>query len=1107
MMKMKQSFLGKVCLLALFVILTGAQLFAQKVTGVVVDDSNTPLPGVTVVVKGTTNGVITNNDGNYSISTSDANKDVLLFSFIGFETKEVKINGSKLINVQLKTNVLQIEEVVAVGYGVVKKRDVTGSVASVSGKAILATPAANVMQAMQGKLAGVNIITQDGRPDAAVSIRVRGGGSISQSNDPLILVDGVAVSSLSDIPAYQIESIDVLKDASSTAIYGARGANGVILVTTKSAKAGKPSISFNSYMKLNTPTKYLKALNPYDYLKNVWANSAENGDAYRLPFEQLFGIGSYLTNNPGGIDSYKNMATDDVQKDVYNSSVSWNHNFSITGGTDQTKILFSVNYLDEEGMKINSYAKRANISLKVNQKITDNVDFSLDTRFTNDNVLGNEGTTSGSGSILSSAYRFRPISTAHILGDLSALTVGNIENFGKNNLWDQFSPVARTADYDPLTISSNLQSMATLNWHITKAITFHTDFNYNKGWGQVKNWGGAIYNNYIDVSTNLPTYAGAVDYTKSDSWGMRWSNTVNFNYTLANIHKINFLIGNEVTNSGGSSMRIQANRFPVNFTKDNAFAMINQYDQATGNSVISSSLSMPSRIMSVFARANYSLMDRYLFTATFRADGSSRFTPQNRWGYFPAGAFAWRLSEEPFMKPITWIDNLKVRLSYGSVGNDNISSALWSQLWKSSTDPRLEYSLNHQLQSSYDYASSSMANLNLKWETTITRGFGVDFAFFKNKLTGTVDLYSNTTKDLLMQTANPAITGFTTTFANIGQTSNKGVELSLTGTILKNKDWEVTANANININRGNVDQLAPNVTGQYGTNWASSATYPASDYIFKVGSPVGLVRGLTYTGFYTADDFTYANGVYTLKTGIPDLSSFVGVLHGITGRPTGQYAYPGLPKFKDQNVDGVINDLDLGVIGNMNPVHTGGFNFNVTYKNFDFGAYFNWSYGNQIYNVNKLASMYGPKEQGVYDNKLAIMNNAYKIYDVVNGQLQLLTTPDQLNAANVNATLPLANGEEGITSTLGIENGSYLRLNTLTLGYTLPKTLTKKAGISSLRIYGSIYNVMTITGYSGLDPEVNANTSQNSSIYPTTGLDWGTYPRARSFTFGINLNF
>ena len=216
---------------------------------------------------------------------------------------------------------------------------------------------------------------------------------------------------MSDIPAYQIESIDVLKDASSTAIYGARGANGVILVTTKSAKSGKASISFNSYMKMNTPTKYLKALNPYDYLKYVWANSAENGDAYRLPFEQLFGIGSSMSNNPGGIDSYKNMATDDAQKDVYNSSVSWNHNLSITGGTDQTKILFAVNYLDEEGMKVNSYAKRANISLKVDQKITDNVDFSLDTRFTNNNVLGNEGTTSGSGSILSSSYRFRPIAT------------------------------------------------------------------------------------------------------------------------------------------------------------------------------------------------------------------------------------------------------------------------------------------------------------------------------------------------------------------------------------------------------------------------------------------------------------------------------------------------------------------------------------------------------------------------------------------------------------------------------------------------------------------------------------------------------------------------
>ena len=296
---------------------------------------------------------------------------------------------------------------------------------------------------------------------------------------------------------------------------------------------------------------------------------------------------------------------------------------------------------------------------------------------------------------------------------------------------------------------------------------------------------------------------------------------------------------------------------------------------------------------------------------------------------------------------------------------------------------------------------------------------------------------------------------------------------------------------------------------QYGTKWASSSTYPTNDYILEKGSPVGIVRGLVYDGFYTTDDFNYANGVYTLKEGISDVGNFIGVVHGIGSkeRPSGQIAYPGVVKYKDLDGSGTIDEKDVTTIGDMNPTHTGGFNITTTYKSFDFGAYFNWSYGNEVYNVNKLGSLYGYKEVGVYENKLAILNNSYKLYDVIDGQLVRFNTPEQLKAANTNASLPLAYNENGVTSSLGIEDGSYLRLNTVTLGYTLPDRLIKKAGISHLRFYGTIYNLLTITGYSGLDPEVNANTAQNHAVYPTTGLDWGTYPRARSFVVGVNLNF
>lgn len=1086
----------------------------RTISGKVTSESDEALTGATVSLKGSEKATTTNSSGDYSISIPSTGKEVLIISYVGKENKEIIVGNRSLINISLTSISSKLNDVVVIGYGTVLRKDLTGAVSSVSGKEIAAVPVANVAQAMQGKLPGVNVVSQDGRPGATVSILIRGGGSISQSNQPLILIDGVP-GTLSDVPADQVKSIDVLKDASSTAIYGARGANGVVLITTKGAQSGKTVVSYNSYMKSNTPAKYLKALDPYDYLQYVWANAAANGSAYQAPFEQLYGLGDSTRLNTGGINSYKNMPTDDPQKLLYNNSTSWNHDLTVAGGTDRTKMLFSVNYLDDQGMKINSYLKRSNVSFRIDQKVFDNVTFGLNIRYTNDQDMDDEGTTSGSGSILSSAYTFRPIATNHILGDLNALNLGDIEQYGQNVMWDQFSPASRTGDYFPLTLNQKLGGIAYLDWKVIKGLTYHTDLNLNQGWGQQKYWSGAIYNNYIDPTTGDATYAGALKYGKSDSWGLLWTNTLNYDFTINKIHRFNLLAGQEVTNSGGTGMVITADHFPSNFDEKTAFAQINQYDQTAGTSTFSSSVSIPDRITSYFGRANYSLLNKYLFTATFRADGSSKFSPEHKWGYFPAGAVAWRLTQEPFMQNINWLDNMKIRASFGEVGNDGISANLWSQEWGSVTDQRQEYDLNGVPQSAYSLASSTLANPNLKWETTITRDVGTDFTLLKNRLSGTVDVYWNTTKDLLMLTSIPGITGFTSTYANIGQTSNKGIELSLSGTIFENKDWRVSAGGNINFNRNNVDKLAPNVTGLYGTSWAGvSATYPINDYILEPGHPVGLVRGLTYEGVYTPADFDYSNGVYTLKQGIPDIGSWITVVHGLTtaDRPAGQNAYPGLPKYKDISgpdgkPDGVIDDNDISNIGNMNPKNTGGFNLSATYKGIDFGAYFNWSYGNQIYNATKLGNFYGPKEQGVYQNKLDIMKNAYKIYDVENGQLVRLTTPDQLNAANKNATLPLSYEEVIGVSTLGIENGSYLRLNTLVLGYTLPKSLTSKVGINNLRVYGSIYNVLTITGYSGLDPEVNTDPSHNQAVYPTTGLDYGAYPRARSFVFGLNVSF
>lgn len=1079
---------------------------AKKVTGTVLDEQGQPMIGVTVRLRDGKAGATTDLDGKFSIEVPQ--NSVLVFSYIGYQEYTLTVGDRNDYVINMESENAALDEVVVIGYQTIKRKDLTGSVASVRGEDVATMPVANVAQALQGKLPGVNVTTQDGRPDATVSIRVRGGGSISQSNDPLILVDGITVKSLDDIPSDQVESIDVLKDASSTAIYGARGANGVILVTTKGAKEGKVSVSYNGYVKFNTPTKYLDTLDPYDYLSFVWGNAAALGDAYRVSFEKLYGLGSYAGNNAGGIDSYRNVPNQDIQKDVYNSSVSHNHDLTITGGNDKTRMLFSANYMDEEGMKINSYARRASFNFKINQKITKNLDVSFDARYSDRRTMGDEKTTNGSGSILSSSYRFRPIATSDILGDLDAMREGNMEMYGRQSTWDRYSPAARIGDYEPLYIKQRLRGTASLNWRIIDGLTYHTDLSYNRTWEEDKIWGGAIYNNYMNDATGEKLYAGSVEWAKRGSWGLRWTNTISYDFNfLPEDHRLNLLLGHEVTDSGGDEIEIDANHFPANFTKDNAFAMINQYDKTAGTSNFFSGVDMPERILSFFGRVNYTLLDRYLFTFTFRADGSSKFSPEHRWGYFPAAAIGWRISEEPFMESTRdWLDNLKLRFSYGSVGNDGIDANLWSQMWTSETDMRWQYALNNQYSSSYDYSATEMANRDLKWETTITRNIGVDFSFFNSRLWGSVDLYWNTTKDLLMLTSIPGITGFTATYDNIGQTSNKGIEISLSGEIYKDKDWNITAGMNINFNKGNVDELADNVTGLYSSSWCGSSSFPGNDYILKEGSPVGIVRGYIYDGFYTTDDFNYVNGQYVLKEGVADLGSFINPVHGVD-RPEGQNAYPGLPKYRDMNDDKVIDELDVCEIGDMNPVHTGGFNINATWKNFDLGLYFNWSYGNDVYNVNKIASMYCAKESGAYENKLAFMKDAYKIYDIVDGQLVHLTTPEQLNAANVNAKYPLPYSENGVTSTLAIEDGSYLRLNTLTLGYSLPQNLLRKVGISKLRIYGTVYNVFTITGYSGLDPEVSANTSNNNATYPTVGLDWGTYPRARSFVVGLNLTF
>jgi TonB-dependent starch-binding outer membrane protein SusC len=1120
-MKMTRGMLKKACLLSLMVLFASAQLLAQKVTGVVVDESNAPLPGVSVVVKGTTTGTLTGSDGTYSIAAENIQKDILVFSFVGMEKKEVAINGKTTLNVQLTGSTLQIDEVVVIGYGTAKKKDITGAVSTISGGDIVSAPVSNAAQALVGKLAGVNVVSQDGRPGAEISIRVRGGGSISQSNEPLYIVDGFPVSSISSIPGEQIENISVLKDASSTAIYGARGANGVILVTTKGAKAGKLTVTYSGYLQSNKPTRYLETLNAYDYIAFNWAYAQANTQALADGWARLWGIGSFAAtyNNPDGIEHYRNVEATNFQKEVYGTSFSHNHNFSISDGTEKSKYLFSAGYVDDNGMKINSAFRRANADFKFDQKLGEKLNLSFDVRYTDILTEGSESVSNGTGSTLSSSYMFRPIATSDVLGELDD-RVNTALGIYDNVLQDLYNPVSRLMDQTRDDKRRSLFSNVSLGWKILKGLTLRSEFGLNNYWNKVNTWQGAVAKLYLNADGSK-TYAGDARIRSTDGWNLRWANTLLYEMPgLGENQSLNVLAGTEITNSASSWSEIYGDKYPVSFDSERAFGIMSAYylDPANPglNHSLSSNIGIPNRLLSYFGRLNYSLFDRYLFTATFRADGSSRFAPSNQWGYFPAAAVGWRMSEEEFMKNISWLNNLKLRLSYGSVGNDGINSNLWLMKWAAGTgNTNAGYSLNEVIQSTYVPASTALSNSDLKWETTITRNIGLDFSILRSRIYGTLEVYMNSAKDLLMQTEISAHTGYSSTFGNIGTTSNKGLEISLGAHIVKAKDFNLKADLNININRGKVEELAQGVTGLYNSLWNSTVMNPSNgDYILLEGQPVGLVRGFIYDGWYTTADFDYnpVNNYYTLKTGVPD-SKIMGVIYGTqTNKPTGQSAYPGSPKFKDISgpngvPDGIVDDKDISVIGNMNPKFTGGLNLGANYKGFDFALNFNWSYGNQIYNANKLAGTFGQKEAQAYRNRYNYLSTAYKIYDIQNGQLVRIHDPAALDALNANATVNMPYNETPVVSTYGIEDGSFLRLNTVTLGYSLPKTLLNRVKISNLRFFGSIYNALTFTKYSGVDPELNSQPNLNNTTYPTVGLDWGTYPRARSFTFGVNVEF
>lgn len=1075
-------------LLSMFCVLAFAQ--GKQIIGVIKDGTGEPMIGVNVLVKGTTNGTITDFDGKFAISDVK-NSDVLTITYVGYVQQSIPVGNQTTFNIILKEDTETLDEVVVIGYGTVKKRDLTGSVASVSNETLTANPVSDVSQALQGKLAGVSVTSQDGRPGAEVSIRVRGGGSITQSNDPLFIVDGFPVSSISDIPADQIETIDVLKDASSTAIYGARGANGVILVTTKGAKTDKLSVTYNGYVQTKAAAKTLDPLSAQDYVKYQWAYAdalSGNGDGVA----KYFGLGAAYGNH---FADYANVDVHDWTDDMLRNAIAHTHNLSISGGSEKTKFVLNVNYLNDEGIKINSGYNRFNTSLKLNQELLKNLKLDVDIRYSEDQTTGKESSTNGKGSLLSGAYRWRPIDNP--LGDPNALSGFAM---GADNIDAAYgSPVDWTNDVQNIARKQRVRSIAALSWDIIEGLTLRAEVGAGRNWGETK-----YYENGLTQGHKV------AKLTRSEGYNLRNVNTLNYQVQgLSDKHSLSFLLGQETIVSKSNSTEIEGHGYPAGFDFDQAFGMIDQTDKSLAKDKFSNSIGTPDKTVSFFARANYSLLDRYLLTVTFRADGSSRFAPNHRWGYFPAGALAWRLSDESFMEGTrSWLDNLKLRLSYGMAGADNIDASLWRETWESTT-----VTFNGQTYSGYK-PSGMLSNPDLKWETTISRNIGLDFGFFNNRLSGTIDAYWNTTKDLLMCIPIDETTGYSYQYQNIGQTSNKGIEIALNYDILRTKDFTLGVSATYNYNHNNIDELADNIIAQYGSQWASNSTTPTYDYEFREGKSVGLIRGYICDGYYTTADFNYdpATQMYTLKPGVADLGTQVGNYPNHYNLPEGQVAFPGAIKLRDLDGNGVAGTEDVADLGEITHPHTGGFNLNMTWKDIDFSAGFAWAAGGHVYNVNSLINMYGQKDIALGANKLEFISDCYQIYDIQNGELVRVVEPDALDALNTGAKYGVPYMENGTVLSTFVEDASFLRLNTLTIGYTFPKAWTKKIGMQRARVYATAGNLFTITGYSGIDPEVNADpnkstTAANTGNYPLLGMDYGTYPRARTFTFGVNITF
>ena len=1064
-MSIKMKSMRSALLLA-FLLFVGS-ISAQTVKVNVKDSQGEAVIGASVIEQGTRNGGVTDFDGNFTINLS-AGKPIVI-SYIGMKTKTVNAKGKSEIAVVLEDDATTLQEVVAIGYGTVRKKDLTGSVATVSSEALQAVPVANASEALTGKMAGVNITTTEGSPDAEVKIRVRGGGSITGDNTPLFIVDGFPVESISDIPASDIEDITVLKDASSTAIYGSRGANGVILVTTKSGKEGKVNVAYNVFYSWKKMAKKLNTLSASDYVNYQWEYAQLRDNEEK--FTNLFG-------NYQDADLYANAPTNDWQDQVFGrTGHTFNHNLTISGGSDKTQFNFGYAHIYDKAIMIGSGFSRDNLSLKLKHKASESISMDFNVRYANSTVYG-AGANESKNEVSSADSRLKNV-MIYPMFNFTDLSDGYDPDLQLTN------PITSVYDTDRKQNRQTFNMNGSVTWEIIKDLKLKVelglDWYYNT---DQKYYGNSTYNartNSVDAEGTHPM----AYFIDSKRQTYRNTNTLSYDFKKLlgknSPHKLNVLLGEETINKRSSVNEDRLSHYPTSFTAEQTWALSTQGTPYLVNKYINAD----DNLLSFFTRANYNYDDKYLISATFRADGSSKFAKENRWGYFPSAAIAWRISSEPFMKSTEkWLDDLKLRLSYGTAGNNNIPSDQMAPVWSSSS------SVWFNNFSSYWTTGEQASNPDLKWETTITRNIGLDFTLFRGAINGSVEYYYNSTKDLLINFPVSG-SGYKYQYRNLGETQNKGVEVSLTWNAINKKNYGLTISGNIGFNKNEVVDLGSLTEYSASSGWASTTIQ--GDYVVKPGRPVGEIYGYKVAGRYEVSDFedyTASGDKWVLKSGVASDASVIG----------SSYLRPGALKLVDTNGDGVVNSSDIDVIGDTNPTASGGFAINARAYGFDLSANFTYSIGNKVYNANKIE--YTTSYQYYFRNMLDIMEagERWTNLDPVTG----LITNDATRLEELNANTTMWSPYTGnVLTDWAIEDGSFLRLSTLTLGYTLPKDLLKRIGISNLRLYTTCYNVFCLTGYSGFDPEVS--TRNKTALTP--GVDYSAYPKSRQFVIGLNLNF